>query len=538
MTHQDLAGLGARPIRPEAPAGSPGRDEPEFETMQAQIRRLELPDGQQPDWPVVVRCATTLLADKTKDLLPACYLCVGLLQEEGYEGLVTGLTILTEMVESHWESLFPEIKRMRGRAAAFEWLGERGARAVAMRSPGANASEVLDLCRVRVARLTELLDQKMDGGGGLLGELRRSLEEAGVLADGQGGAAGAAAAAQAGGIGTASTVPTEIRTPEEAARAQGDLKDLARRLAEFYRANEPGNPMGYRLPRMTGWMHLRELPPHESGRTQIPAPQPADALQRMEEMLSKGQWAGVLEQTESRFPTAILWLDLERLAVAALEGMGEETLPAAQSICDELELLLKRLPGLEGLAFAGGQPLADPSTRAWIAARVRSGPAKDGGGTLERGGDGPGSAAADAGSLLEGDLAGFSEAREEARALAKRKKLDEALRRLEEGAARARTLRGRATWKLEAARICLETGRVETAAAHFRLLDEELGRARCEDWDPVLCLEVVKGLYLSHQKALSSLHPRPAEEIARSRELLGRLVRLDPVSALSLEERT
>ncbi len=85
------------------------------------------------------------------------------------------------------------------------------------------------------------------------------------------------------------------------------------------------------------------------------------------------------------------------------------------------------------------------------------------------------------------------------------------------------------------ARLCLEAGGVQTALALLQRIDEGLRASTSEDWAPDLTLEVLKNLYLCHQKAISSVHPTPEADLARSREILGRLCRLDMGSAVSLE---
>jgi type VI secretion system protein VasJ len=535
---KDLQEIGACPVRPGAPAGLPGRDEPEFETLQAELRKLELPDGLQPDWSVVVNSTSAFLRDKSKDLLPACYLCMGLFQLEGYAGMRTGLIVLKDLVEGYWETLFPELKRMRGRAAAFDWLADRASKAVAGRPPGPGEREMLAGCLETMQQLGDLLRDKMDTGEAL-GALYQALREAQERAEIEDGpvtappAQGAppASGAAASEAAAAPALPVEVKTADEAAKVLASIKEMGFRLAQYLQASEQGNPLGYRLPRMLAWMHLREIPPSTDGQTSIPAPQPADLAAKIEELAGRGAWPGVLENTESRFPAAILWLDLQRHAVFALENQGDQV--SAQAICDELDLLLRRLPGLEGLKFQNGQPLANNETRAWIERRVR----KTAGAPAEASASSsaPASSGGEANPLFEADREACSKARDEARSLWRSKRLPEGLRLLEAAAAQARTFRGRLLCRFETASLIKDAGLTDTAQAQFQLLDDELQSAGSEDWDPVFCLEVVKNLFQCHQKAVSLQHSHTGEELARSRELLARLCRLDVSAAISFE---
>jgi type VI secretion system protein VasJ len=518
MSAADLIELGTRPIRDDAPAGAPARDEPEFEALQLEVRKLELPEQPTPNWDLAVRSAATLLGQKSKDLLVASYLSVGLLEKEGYDGLAAGLTILRDLIVTFWDSLFPEAKRMRGRIAAIEWLAERGAPRVRRAPAGPQHEEAIARALARLGELGEQLAPRMEGGGSLLVELRRALEEAAERSKSPAPAAATAAASSGASAG-----PAAVESAGDLDAALAEAKRLLRASGDFLRKTDPKNPLGYRMPRLVAWMSVAQLPPNAGGKTQIPAPQPPDFGDKLEQALGAGQWAGVIEQAEGRFPNAVLWLDLHRYSAAALEGMGDEYAPAAEAIAQEVAVLLRRVPGLAELRFANDQPLASAATQAWIRERVA--PAAAGAAPAA---PAPAAAAAGAG------LAGFDEAKREAWQLARGRKLAAAVARLEEGASRAAALRDRVPWKLEIARICLDRGHAETALAQLEALDVELTRASVEAWDPVLCADVIKSLLVCRQKVLSSARQATPDDAARSRELMGRLCRLDVVAALEM----
>lgn len=419
---------------------------------------------------------------------------------------------------------------MRGRTAAIEWLVERGSKAIENRPPGSDDGEWLALCKTLATEIASSLEPKLDSGSQLLKNLQGALEESGRRAA-QGSPSEPASVVPA--AAAEGRIPAQVRSKDEAVHAISDLKDLARRTSEFLRTNDPADPLPYRLLRMSCWLSLVGPPPNENGQTQIPAPLPQDLAAKIQALLDEGQWVAALEQSESRLPTAVLWVDLHRFTVTALEGMGESFLTAAQAVVLELAQLLARVPGLESLRFQNGQPLADERTRAWIRDRVGA-PDGSGGPATTTGSEGP-TASAESGDQSAEERARLSRTREEARNLARKKKLPEALRLLEDGAAKAYSIRGRAMWNLEMARLCLEAGAVQTALAQLVMLDGDLQSSRCEDWAPDLCLEVLKALYSCHQKAMSAGHPASAADLARARELLGRISRLDLGSAVSLE---
>jgi type VI secretion system protein VasJ len=533
---EEIQSLGALVIRPDAPCGDPVRDEPEFERLQTEVRKLELPDGIQPDWAAVTELCVGILRGKSKDLLPACFLSFALFRLRGYEGLAAGLQLLLDMVEQHWEGVYPDLKRIRGRFSAIEWYAHRTALEALARSPGSEELPALESSRERVGRLGETLERKAEGGWTLFGELRSALEETSSRAAASaptsmpGPAPGSPAAAPSGGPAAAPALGGTVASEADAAQTLGAIRNAAYRLADFLRTGDPRNPLAYRLPRVAAWLSLRELPPAADGVTQIPSYQPADLGQRLREASDRGQWKGVLEQTEGSIAGAVLWLDLHRHAWQALEALGPDFAPAAEAVAGETAGLLRRLPGVEALKFANGDPLADEATRAWIRERVAPSPAEDsaGGASAMPALSSPGESA---------DTKDLEVARAEARALLRQKKLREALQVLQDGAARSQTLRGRIRWGLEIGRICQEARSPETAYLHLRGLYEEISRAGFEDWDPAGALELTKVLLLSLDEVLSSGHPGLDDERAFHRELKKRLCRLDIASALASEGR-
>ncbi len=77
-------------------------------------------------------------------------------------------------------------------------------------------------------------------------------------------------------------------------------------------------------------------------------------------------WSEILEQADSTFSRGAnhLWLDLQWYIHQALVRSGQDVL--ADIIIADLKGLLRRLTGLETLAFNDGTPFADEVTLNWI----------------------------------------------------------------------------------------------------------------------------------------------------------------------------
>jgi type VI secretion system protein ImpA len=105
------------PISDEAPSGTAVRDEPVWEQIR-EARREEL-DVDQGDWQrarkvaepaLVLKLATPLLAERTKDLQLAAWWTEAMLRRDGLAGLRDGVALLDGLLARFWETLHPEIE--------------------------------------------------------------------------------------------------------------------------------------------------------------------------------------------------------------------------------------------------------------------------------------------------------------------------------------------------------------------------------------------------------------------------------------------
>lgn len=130
--------LGTTPIPGPSPTGASARFEAEFERLAAEIDNLD----SEPDtrWPEVVRLSANVLATKSKDLLVASFLTLGLFRTRGDVGLHEGLTVWRDLVRTFWDGLFPEKNRMSARINSLRWLSDRVGAAV-LESPPPTASD-------------------------------------------------------------------------------------------------------------------------------------------------------------------------------------------------------------------------------------------------------------------------------------------------------------------------------------------------------------------------------------------------------------
>lgn len=514
--------LGKKPISDAAPTGVPSRDDPAYEALAAEFRKLELPELPAVDWPGAVKLASDILGGKSKDVMAGVYLAMALFESRGYDGFADGVTVLHDMLSTYWDTMHPE--RVRPRQTAFQYLGDRGGKRVGQRGPDGASRETIQRVVDTVGRIDGLLSEKLEGGSGLLSDLQRELRD--VLDQTAAPApppppAGAPAASSSPQAPTVSA-PSSVGSEADFDAAVAAVRPALRAIGEFKRATNPRDPMAYRLPRIALWMAIKQSPPATGGQTSIPAPQPPDSLAKLEGKLAAQQWAGVLEETESRMANAVFWLDLHYCAYSALRGMGADFHAASEAVAAEVRGLLQRLPELPDLAFAGGTPLASEATRGWIRETVMAAPgggARSGGGLVL--------------AAEGGEPEGLPAARDEAAALVAGGKLADAVRLFEAGAARAIKARERAAWKVAVARVCADAGRHDVALAQLEALQDDLQSTTLEAWDPDLASQMLRLQLSARQKAVPA--GAGPDEQQKTRDLLRRLARLDAAAALEFQ---
>jgi type VI secretion system ImpA/VasJ family protein len=118
-----LLPLGTEPIPGDSPSGVSVRYEEVFGRFEGEINKLDNPSGPTIDWKQADADGRTILAERSKDILVAAYLCRALYELHGVEGASAGLTVCRSMLDTFWEGLHPQ--RVRPRRAALEWISER-----------------------------------------------------------------------------------------------------------------------------------------------------------------------------------------------------------------------------------------------------------------------------------------------------------------------------------------------------------------------------------------------------------------------------
>lgn len=513
---KELILLGQAPIPPGESAG-PVQYDPAYEALRIELQKLDSVTQEPVNWALVVNSGSEILKNRSKHLLVAAYVTLGLLEKHDYAGLAVGLEICRDFLAKFWDTMEPPVARKRGRIEAITWLAERGGRAAEAHKPRGDEKESLERCAVLMTEIQGALATRFGEDAPGLGDLERVVRQ--HIAE----AAAAAKAMEAKRAQAAKIAAGDIdaqTSPEDARKALVKAGATIRQVCDILRRATPTDPVPYRLLRTITWAQLKDLPPHTKGTTQIPAPG-ADLASRLNDLHSKGEWAILIDAVESAFSSFPIWLDLQCRSAQALAALGNAYEAARSAVTSEVAGLLARLPGLAELSFANGTPLAGVETVKWIEGDVRSRLALT-----------SGTASAASGDTLPDGLADTTK---EARKLANRGQLAEAVRLMQGGIAAAGSQRTQFLWRLELARLCLEAGQPVLAASLLEELEVQIERHQLEIWEPALCLAVYSPLLTARRTLLKDARRATPELVQKTNQLHDRLCRLDPAAALSLE---
>lgn len=393
------------------------RDSPEFEELEAEFRKMETGGPNAVKWKQLNDETIKVLQTTSKDLVLATRLAFGLFIEEGYPGLATGLVILRDMSEDHWETMVPPVRRERGRAGAYDWLAEKLAPMVEAKNPEGNFNADVYIAHDALLELDNALEQKMTKAQVALGPLVRALrpyaKDAKAALEEEKKAAEAAAVAPEPEAAPAAEAPAEAAAPAPAAPAAeapapsqpapppppppaaapaaeitvdttnvtGAIQavfNAATKAATAIRQQAPTDARGYYAARFALWGRIEALPPNTDGKTALPPPQKAKATE-LAALKGAGNHEGLIKSSESAFIASPFWLDAQFHLAGAMQEAGDGYAAARRLVVGELSSFLLRFPDITGLAFSDGTPFASVETRDWIGQEVQAGGSGGGG---------------------------------------------------------------------------------------------------------------------------------------------------------------
>lgn len=398
------------PLAVDAPLGVDVRDDPIFEQIEIEVRRIDTEGPAGVRWAQVASGGLELITTRGRDLLLVSWTIYALTQTERWRGLAVGVSALAPMIVDHWEAILP--RRERARVGALDWLTGRMVPLLtemelehADAAAALHASAILDqlqpvlasklvkeqvaigelvrLLRAKAAQARELVAQSTSAGKAVADAEKTaataSSPDAAPLALPQAAAAPARADHERTvlppPLAAAVTPPPPPPAPAPDAdmgRALSALADSMRLHAARLRDANLADPRSYHLTRLSAWLDITTLPQATGITTQL-FPPAAQRLQSLEALQRAGEHDAAIRMIEGMIAAAPFWLDAHRLVCDGLAALGPRHGLAVDAVLAAVAGLVHRLPGLVELTFSDGMPFADAATRDWLNQHAGSG---------------------------------------------------------------------------------------------------------------------------------------------------------------------
>ncbi len=523
------------PIPGDNPAGTVDKFDPDYEALRAEAAKLDSPRGEIVDWEKIYKLGDRLITTKAKDLVIVAHAAGSLVHTKGLDGLVTATAFLSEFMDKFWEELHPPKARLRARANALEWFLEKSVVALSARKNTAAERPSIEALAEQINRLRDLVSARFEGIAPAITPFKELVERilielpkaaaappppaptpAPVSAGSESPPAAAAEAPSSTPAAPAapSAPMAAMPTPVAASGSSANLDEVSKFLraasdpliesGTALRKAQPQEPTAYRILRTGFWLPVVTAPPvGKNGRTFLPGLQEGQRKQ-LETLASSGNFAGLLDESESLMTISRLNLNLQRYSVQALQALGYQ--PAKNAVLAELRSLLDRAAPLLKLLAADGSPLADEQTQSWVNDDV-----------LVKAGGGSSNASAD---LLPADT------QETLKKLTDAGKTLDAVGILQPLSESAKDARSRFLLRLMQAEVCRKGNVIGIAEAIYSALDEEAQKRELRSWDPDLVADCLAGylsvLRASKNETSAKLEPlvyRRLAEIAPARAL-------------------
>jgi len=360
----EYATLGKKAIAGEKSAGEDVRYDDDFETIEAEIAKLTSPSAStQVDWKRVSTLCETILETKSKHLLVTVYLVYALYQLRGIEGLNDGMEVLDDLLTTYWETLYPPLRRVKGRINAVAWLLDKLSKAMETMEPVEVSEETKERLVVRLKKIDDFLNNVLEDAPLFyslikLVEMKLMTTEAVQAAVSETSGGGEPAAAESSGSSSATTENREE-----------DFTGLVERLnllvGEMIQSKDYRSEL-FVINRAFSWLDIEALPSAAKNVTMLPPP---DTQEReiIEKLYDEKDFDALLWAAESRVPSYLFWLDLHFYVAQSLENLDRKD--AAAAVLAETRSFVKRLSGVENLMFSDKTPFAQKRTKQWLHAK-------------------------------------------------------------------------------------------------------------------------------------------------------------------------
>jgi type VI secretion system protein ImpA len=316
----------------------------------------------------------------------------------------------------------------------------------------------------------------------------------------------------------AGSPPVPLQSVSKEPESVSDAIERIVVAARYMRREQPSSPAAYLVLRALRWGELR-ADVEDMDLSLLEAPS-TEVRKQLRALLQNGEWEELLDACEVAMasPCGRGWLDLQRYAVSACDGLGSSYMPVSAAILSALASLLSDYPQLSQSSLNDETATANSETQSWLQelTDTKQQPFAQDLSTMSG----------------ETDAAGLShkqapDSYELAKQAAASGHHQDAIEILEREAAQERSGRGRFQRRMQLAQICMSAGYKTVAFPILEALAGEIDKRNLEDWeDPDLVIRALGLLYQCMEKL--KCNPEQKERV------YARICRLGPAQALEL----
>lgn len=462
----------AQPISETMPCGEDYKYEDAYLAIEAEVdKATSMLEGVAPDWSEVIQASEKLLQENTKDVKLLCWWSYAMWHTKQTQGLSVALESFAALMQQYQTALFPKSPKVKRSAIAWleellqkEMLDERGELTVAL-----DAEHFLTLFEAIQQGMSAMLEEQSGFCNKLTMLLQRQVEEQ-KRQEQQEQATISSQSQQ-----TQDAQPSEITTEEDANKMLQALRKNATLLQEYYRTRSSEDLRAIRLVRLLAWFDVDAFPASDDGKTPLNPPSEM-TMQSIEELIEAKQLDEALDKVETLLMRSPFWLEGHYLSYDLLNKLGHTS--AAKEVLGALISFVRVHDGILELQFRDGTPFASTQMKRWL--QEQSGGAQPAGEVT---------------NTVEMPEQSREEIEESAFALAKKKKIKEAMGLLQEHYGLATSSKERFLWRLSKVKLAVEFGKPAVAKALLEELRKEIDRYNLDEWQPELAGEVFR-LYL------------------------------------------
>lgn len=363
--------LWVTPLAPNNFCGDDASFSQEFDDLKTEILKdSSLHGTSSTDWAIVLRMASDFLSTKSKNLWVFAYAIYAYIKVNGLEESTNIFKVFTEIIETHWDSIYPLPERIQRRMAPIQWLSIKLELITKSIELKINDIENINKLRVECQKLQNLLQNKVSDNATIFAAFLNNLDTATTkqainetkhlinsIPDSK-------SSEQITTI-ISDLEPEERIPPEILPQLQRNLIAQNRQLAAHFLAANLLDERAYQLHRTALWSTLLQLPQSDqNGKTQLTCGVPTDKIYLYSSSLANKRYIEILPQLERSASKAPFWFEGHYMVAQCLEGLGGTA--ALSSIHNGLAQLLERFPELLKFTFKCGTPFAPDKIYSWL----------------------------------------------------------------------------------------------------------------------------------------------------------------------------